>query len=106
MSNYFKGSLEFLGIFLALVISYYELKEAIPNDPIIILEVEKLKTPRDTSSVRMVGHGGHDTCVNKSILLPVMILDFDMGLKITFFCLLCSKLTILYKPARVILCQK
>ncbi|HIE02831.1 MAG TPA: hypothetical protein EYP59_21545 [Thiotrichaceae bacterium] len=55
MSNYFKGSLEFLGIFLALVISYYELKEAIPNDPIIILEVEKLKTPRDTPAYSLTG---------------------------------------------------
>ncbi|RKZ47741.1 MAG: hypothetical protein DRR16_15915 [Candidatus Parabeggiatoa sp. nov. 3] len=71
MSNYLKGSLEFLGIFVALLISYYELKEAIPSDPIIILEVEKLKTPRDTPAYSLTGIVSDQDYLLESIrLLP------------------------------------
>jgi len=55
MSQYFKKSLEILGIILALIISYFELKEVIPTDPIIILEVDKLKTPRDMPAYVLTG---------------------------------------------------
>jgi hypothetical protein len=55
MSQYFKKTLEILGILLALIISYFELKEVIPTDPIIILEVEKLKTPHDMPAYILTG---------------------------------------------------
>lgn len=55
MRQYFKSSLEFFGIFLALFISYYELKEVIPTDPIIILEIERLKTPHDMPAYLLTG---------------------------------------------------
>ena len=41
MSQYLKGSLEVFIIVLSLVLTYYELKEAIPSDSNIILEVDK-----------------------------------------------------------------
>lgn len=55
MGSYLKGSFEILAIILALVVSYYELKEVIPSDPIIILEVDKLKTPHDTPEYLLTG---------------------------------------------------
>ncbi|RKZ88357.1 MAG: hypothetical protein DRR19_12630 [Candidatus Parabeggiatoa sp. nov. 1] len=55
MGNYLKGSFEVFAIILALTVSYYELKEVIPSDAIIILEVEKLKTPRDTPEYLLTG---------------------------------------------------
>ena len=55
MRQYLKSSLEFFSIFLALFISYHELKEVIPSDPIIILEIEKIKTPHDMPAYLLTG---------------------------------------------------
>jgi hypothetical protein len=55
MEKYIKNSLEILVIILALVISYYELKEAIPTDSLIVLEVEKLKTSEDKPTYLLTG---------------------------------------------------
>lgn len=55
MGKYLKGSLEILGIILSLTIAYYELKEIIPTDPIIVLEIEKLKTPSDMPAYSLTG---------------------------------------------------
>jgi len=55
MEQYIKNSLEILVIILALVISYYELKEAIPTDSLIVLEVEKLKTSEDKPRYSLTG---------------------------------------------------
>ncbi len=41
MSQYLKGSLEVFAIVLSLIVAYYELKEVIPSDSNIILEVDK-----------------------------------------------------------------
>ena len=41
MGKYLKGSIEIISIILSLSIAYYELKEIIPNNPIIVLEVEQ-----------------------------------------------------------------
>lgn len=55
MGHYLKSSIEILGIILSLTIAYYELKEVIPNDPIIVLEVELLKTPHDSPAYLLTG---------------------------------------------------
>ncbi len=55
MGQYLKGSLEVFAIILSLMVAYFELKEVIPSDPIIILEIDKLKTPRDTPAYSLTG---------------------------------------------------
>jgi hypothetical protein len=55
MRQYLKGSLEIFGIISALLVSYYELREIIPADPLIVLEVEKLKTPHDAPAYLLTG---------------------------------------------------
>ncbi|WP_069471240.1 hypothetical protein [Candidatus Marithrix sp. Canyon 246] len=55
MGKFLKNSLEFLAITLAIVLSYYELKEAIPNESLIVFEVEQLKISTDTSTYSLTG---------------------------------------------------
>jgi hypothetical protein len=69
MGQYWKKSFEVLGIILALTISYFELKEVIPTDPIIILEVDKLKTPRDMPEYVLTGVTADQDYVLKSVRL-------------------------------------
>jgi hypothetical protein len=69
MRKYFKSSLEFFGIFLALLLSYYELKEVIPTDPIIILEFERLKTPHDMPAYLLTGTVSDQDYLLKSVRL-------------------------------------
>jgi len=55
MGIFLKNSLEFLAITLAIVLSYYELKDAIPNESLIVFEVEKLQTSQDTPTYSLTG---------------------------------------------------
>ncbi|MDM8558096.1 hypothetical protein [Candidatus Parabeggiatoa sp. HSG14] len=55
MRQYLKNGLEIFGIISALLVSYYELREIIPADPIIVLEVQKLKTPHNAPAYLLTG---------------------------------------------------
>lgn len=45
LTKHLKGIFEIIAVILAIVVPYYELQTLIPQDPIIILEVEKLTMP-------------------------------------------------------------
>ncbi len=53
MGKYLKGGIEIISIIFSLSIAYYELKEMIPNNPIIVLEVEQ--TSYDSSAYLLSG---------------------------------------------------
>ncbi len=55
MGQSIKSSLEILGIILSLTIAYYELRDVIPTEQRIVLEVEKLQTPSDMPAYILTG---------------------------------------------------